>query len=105
LNAIKKYNQYELVQPGDGADTASVTFYGRRNQEAGTIVYRWAVKGTFSQRVCFKGLDKSVSYIITDADTGARTMITGQQLSKNGFSQLFAADRLSAVLFVEPVKQ
>jgi hypothetical protein len=100
LNAIKKYNQYELVQPADGTDTASVTFYGRRSQEAAAIVYRWSGKGAFSQPLSFKGLDKSVSYVITDADTGVQTTMTSQQLSKQGFSQAFRADQLSALLFV-----
>jgi hypothetical protein len=105
LNAIKKYNQYELVQPADSADAASVTFYGRRNQEAGVIVYRWAAKGPFSKSLWFKGLDKTITYVITDADTGAQMTMTGQELSKQGFSQSFGVDQLSALLFVEPAQQ
>ena len=105
LNAIKKYDQYDMAQPADGADAASITFYGKRNQEAASIVYRWTGKGPFSQKICFKGLDKSGSYVITDADTGTQTTMTGLQLSRDGFSQTFEAGRLSALLFVQPTKQ
>src|SRR5262249_12477098 len=105
LNAIKKYNLYDIVQPVDSADAASVTFYGKRSQEAAALVYRWNAKGPFSQSLSFRAIDKSISYVITDADTGAQTTITGQQLAKQGISQSFAPGRLSALLFVEPVIQ
>ena len=105
LNGIKKYFQYDIVQPADGADAASVTYYGKHNQEAAAIAYRWGAKGAFSQNLCFKGLDKSISYVITDTDTGTQTTMTGQQLTRQGYSQNFSAGRLSALLFVEPAKQ
>jgi hypothetical protein len=105
LNSIKKYDQYDIVQPADGADVASITYYGRRNQEAAAIVYRWSAKDAFSRTVWFKGLDKSISYVITDADTGAQTTMSGQDLSKLGYSQSFSSGQLSGLLFVEPAKQ
>jgi hypothetical protein len=105
LNGIKKYDQYEIVQPADGADAASVTFYGRKNQEAAAIVYRWDAPGSFNRTVCLKGLDKSISYVITDADTGAQTTMSGQDLSKQGYPLSFDNGRLSGLLFVEPARQ
>jgi alpha-galactosidase len=105
LNNIKKYNHYEILQPADGADAASITFYADRSQEAAAIVYRWRGKAAFTQQLYFKGLDKSISYVITDTDTGLQTTITGQQLAKTGFQRSFAAGQLSALLFVEPAKR
>ena len=105
LNGIKKYDQYDIVQPADGANLASVTYYGKKNQEASAIVYRWSGKDAFTQAIWFKGLDKSISYVITDADTGVQTTMSGQDLSKQGYSQSFSSGQLSALLFVEPATQ
>src|SRR5215471_10726690 len=105
LNAIKKYDEYDIVQPADGANLASVTYYGKKNQEASAIVYRWSRKDAFTQAIWFKGLDKSISYVITDADTGVQTTMSGQDLSKQGYSQSFSSGQLSALLFVEPATQ
>ena len=105
LNTIKKYDQYEVVQPAGGVNVASVTFYGKRNQEAAVIAYRWAGNGPLTQQFCLKGLDKTLSYVITDSDTGMQTIMTGQQLARQGVLQSFGPSQMSALLFVEPSKQ
>jgi len=104
LSAIKPACLYELRQATDGADVAGVTFYDARRKKAAVLLYRWDRKGAFDQQVAVDRLRTSSSYQITDVDTGIITTATGEDLLSNGVTIQFGADRLSALLFIEPSK-
>ena len=84
LNEIKKDCRYEIRPPAAGRDTASVAFYGDGQNAA--------------------VLSEDLKYQVTDADTGFQTRVKGKKLIKKGVSVEFGGDRLSALLFIEPVK-
>src|SRR5262249_39481549 len=48
LNAIKKYNLYDIVQPVDSADAASVTFYRKPSPQAAALLYPSNSKAPFT---------------------------------------------------------
>lgn len=102
LNPIKLASLYELRQPTDGADAAGVTFYDARRKRAAVLVYRWDGKGAFDQQVAVDRLRTSSSYQITDVDTGIITTASGGDLLSDGVTVQFGADRLSALVFIEP---
>jgi Melibiase len=102
LSSIKPACLYELRQAADGADVAGVTFYDARRKRAAVLLYRWDRKGAFDQQVAVDRLRTSSSYQITDADTGIMTTASGEELLGNGVTIQFGADRLSALLFIEP---
>lgn len=102
LSPIKPACLYELRQAIDGADVAGVTFYDARRKRAAVLLYRWDRKGAFDQQVAVDRLRTSSSYQITDADTGIITTTSGAELLGNGVTIPFGADRLSALLFIEP---
>jgi hypothetical protein len=104
LSPIKPACLYELRQATDGADVAGVTFYDARRKKAAVLLYRWGRKGAFDQQVAVNRLRTSSSYQITDADTGIITTASGEDLLSNGVTIQFGADRLSALLFIEPSK-
>ena len=104
LNPLKFACLYDLQQPSSSADVAGVTFYSRRRYNAGVVLYRWARMGAFNQHVTFPKLKPTGMYQVTDADTGVQTIISGSDLNANGIDIPFSAERLSALVFVEPVK-
>jgi hypothetical protein len=101
LNLVKQDGLYSLHQPQDGADIAGVTFYNWKSTKAGVLRYRWDRQGEFTETVSLKGLKSSLSYTITDADSGIQTQVSGKDLMKNGLAVPFAAERMSALLFIE----
>ena len=103
LNEIKKDCRYEIRPPAAGRDTASVAFYGD-GQNAAVLLYRWDGVGAFQQKVTLGKLSEDLKYQVTDADTGFQTRVKGKKLIKKGVSVEFGGDRLSALLFIEPVK-
>jgi hypothetical protein len=44
-------------------------------------------------------------YRVTDVDTGAQMTVSGSDLTTNGIDIQFSAQRLSALVIVEPMKQ
>src|SRR5215813_10086477 len=104
LNKLKFACLYDLQQPSDSADVAGVTFYSRRQYNAGTIIYRWARDGAFNQHVTFPKLRSTGTYRVTDVDTGVQITVSGKDLNTNGVDIPFDAQRLSALVFVEAVK-
>ena len=105
LNPLKFACVYDLQQPSDSADVAAVTFYSRRRYNAGTILYRWSRAGAFDQHVTFPKLAPTGMYRVTDVDTGVQMTVSGSDLTTKGIDIPFSAQRLSALVFVEPVKQ
>lgn len=103
LNEIKKDCRYELQPPTAGRDTASVAFYGEE-QNAAMLLYRWDGVGAFQQKVKLGQVSEDLSYQVTDIDTGIQKRIKGKKLIKKGVSVAFDGNRLSALLFIEPVK-
>ena len=104
LNPLKFACLYDLQQPSSSADVAGVTFYSRRRYNAGTILYRWSRDGAFDQHVAFPKLKSTGMYRVTDVDTGVQITVSGSDLTTNGIDIPFSAQRLSALVFVEPVK-
>lgn len=102
LNHLKFACQYDLQLPNDTADVAGVTFYSRRRFNAGVLLYRWQRDGAFDQRVVLPKLKSWVTYHVVDADTGAEIIASGSDLISNGITVPFSAQRLSALLFIEP---
>jgi Melibiase len=105
LNHLKFSCLYDLQLPDDSADVAGVTFYSRRRFNAGVLLYRWRRDGAFDQRVVLPNLKSSVTYHVVDVDTGTEIIASGSDLISNGMTVPFSAQRLSALLFVEPVIQ
>jgi Melibiase len=102
LNPLKFGCLYDLQLPSDSADVAGVTFYSRRRYNAGIILYRWAREGAFKQHLTFPKLKSTGTYRVTDADTGVQITVSGSDLNANGIDIPFSAERLSALVFVEP---
>lgn len=105
LNHLKFSCQYDLQLPSDAADVAGVTFYSRRRFNAGVLLYRWQRDGAFDQRVSLSRLKSGATYRVVDADTGAEIIASGSDLINNGVTVPFSAERLSALVFIEPVVQ
>jgi melibiase-like protein len=104
LSEFKSHCLYDLIQPDDGTDAASVTFYDPDVPRAAVLAYRWNAQGTFTAQVPLTMLTPNVSYRITDVDTGLKTRLKGKILTRDGVSIPFGSDRLSALLFIEPAK-
>lgn len=102
LSHLKFSCQYDLQLPSDTAGVAGVTFYSRRRFNAGVLLYRWQRDGAFDERVRLPKLKSGVTYHVVDADTGTDIIASGSDLISNGFSVPFSAQRLSALLFIEP---
>lgn len=102
LNHLKFSCQYDLQLPSDTADVAGVTFYSRRRFNAGVLLYRWQRDGAFDQRVSLSRLKSGATYRVVDADTGAELIASGSDLINNGINVRFSAERLSALVFIEP---
>jgi hypothetical protein len=105
LNLLKSACLYDLQEPDETADVAGVTFYSRRRFHAGVLLYRWQHDGTFDQHVAFSKLNASVTYRVTDVDTGTEITASGSDLISHGITVPFSALRLSALLFIDPVTQ
>lgn len=105
LNHLKFACKYDLQLPNDNADVAGVTFYSRRQFNAGVLLYRWQRDGAFEERVTLPKLKSGVTYRVVDADTGTEIIASGSDLINNGIAVPFSAERLSALLFIEPVVQ
>jgi hypothetical protein len=104
LNPMKYSAIYDLQLPNESADVAGMTFYGDSRLNAGVLLYRWQRGGAFDQRVGLTRLKSGVTYRVMDADAGAETIALGSELMSNGVTVSFGDDRLSALLFVEAVK-
>lgn len=102
LNRSKYSCTYDLYQPGDNADSAGVTFYAGRRVRAGALVYRWQRAGEFDQRVAFSKLKPWATYRVIDVDAGTEVSALGADLINNGVTVHFSAERLSALLLIEP---
>lgn len=105
LNHLKFSCQYDLQLPSDTADVAGVTFYSRRRFNMGVLLYRWQRDGAFDQQVSLSRLKSGVTYHVVDADTGAEIIASGSDLINNGITVPFSAERLSALVFIEPVTE
>lgn len=103
LNHLKPSCIYDLQLPNDTADVAGVTFYGSEPSSAGILLYRWQRNGAFNQRVKLTKLKPSVKYHVVDLDTRTEITASGSDLISNGITVPFSAQRLSALLFVEPL--
>jgi alpha-galactosidase len=103
LNPIKLASLYEISEPADGVDAAGVTFYDARRKRAAVMLYRWDSKAAFSQQVAVDKLRTTLSYLVTDVDTGASATISGADLLKSGVIAQFGPERMSALLFIESV--
>lgn len=103
LNRLKPACLYDLQLPTISADVAGVTFYGAEPANAGILLYRWQRKGAFDQRVKLTKLKPSLMYHVVDVDTGKDFTASGSDLIGNGLTIAFNAQRLSALVFVEPV--
>jgi alpha-galactosidase len=104
LSPIKLAGLYELRQAVDGVAAAGVTFYDARRKRAAVLLYRWDGKGAFAQQVGIDRLRSSTSYQVTDVDTGLSASVSGEELLKDGLTVQFGPERLSALLFIEPLK-
>ena len=103
LNQLKFGCLYDLQLPNDSADVAGVTFYSRRRFHAGILLYRWLRDGAFDQRIALPKLKPWMTYHVVDADTGTEITASGSDLISNGITVPFTGQRLSALLFVEPL--
>jgi melibiase-like protein len=103
LNQLKFSCLYDLQLPSSSAEVAGVTFYSRRRYHSGVILYRWSREGAFDQHVTFAKLKSMGTYRVTDVDTGVVTTASGSDLNTNGIDIPFTGDRLSALVFVEPL--
>ena len=103
LNRLKAACLYDLQLPSDSADVAGATFYSGERSDAGILLYRWRREGAFDERVVLPKLKSSVTYHIKDVDTGTEIIASGSDLISNGIIVPFSAQRLSAMLFVEPL--
>jgi hypothetical protein len=68
------------------------------------LLYRWDGVGSFEQKIKLSQLNPDLLYQVSDADTGIQSRVKGKKLIKKGVSVAFTDNRLSALLFVEPVK-
>lgn len=105
LNHLKFSCRYDLELPNDSADVAGVTFYSRGRFHAGVLLYRWQRDGAFDQHVLLPNLKSWVTYNVVDVDTGTEIIASGTDLISNGITIPFSAQRLSALLFVEPLTE
>jgi alpha-galactosidase len=103
LSMIKLNYLYETNPPAKDQNGAGVTFYDRTRQHASALLYRWDAQGAFTYRLSLNLLDPEKTYRILDADTGTQTELKGSKLIKKGVKIPFTKNRLSAVVFVEPV--
>jgi hypothetical protein len=103
LNQIKQDCIYEVRQPGSGADVASVTFYDSLHNRAAVLVYRWDRSGPFETNITLDVMKSKKQFRVTDVDTGIKTKERGKKLVKNGINVSFGSNRMSALLFIEPV--
>jgi hypothetical protein len=104
LNRLKFSTVYDLQLPDESADVAGVTFYNGRRLSAGGLLYRWQRSGAFDQRVVLPKLKPWLTYRVIDVDAGTEITALGSELMSNGVTVSFGGDRLSALLFVETVK-
>jgi len=104
LSEFKSHCLYDVIQPDDSANSASVTFYDPDVPRAAVLVYRWNAQGSFSAQVPVSMLTPNLAYRITDVDTGVKTRLKGKTLMRDGLSISFGSGRLSALLFIEPAK-
>ena len=103
LNHLKFPCVYDLQLPSDSADVAGVTFYSKRLASAGVLIYRWQRNGAFNQRVVLPKLQPQLTYRVVDPDMGTEITASGSDLISSGVSIPFSSQRLSAMLFVEPL--
>ena len=103
LNRMKSSCIYDLQLPSDEADVSGVTFYGKRLISAGVLIYRWQRNGAFNQSVVLPKLQPGLTYRVVDQDTGTEITASGSDLINSGVSVPFSSQRLSAMLFVEPL--
>lgn len=104
LNGLKGDYLYELWPPRTGADVAGVVYYTADARRAGVLLYRWDRDGAFEASIAPSGLRDEVRYQTEDVDTGARAEVSGPDLMASGLKVPFPAERLSAMLFIEPVR-
>lgn len=102
LNRSKYSCTYDLYQPGDATDSAGVTFYAGRRLRASALVYRWQRTGEFDQHVALPKLKPWAFYRVIDVDAGTEVTANGADLIANGVTVHFDAQRLSALLLIEP---
>jgi len=102
LNELKKDYLYEVWPPREGADAAGVAYYAADRRRAGILLYRWDREGAFEHRVTLGGLDDTARYRVEDVDTGLHVEVSGRALAKAGLRLALPAQRLSALIFIEP---
>jgi hypothetical protein len=76
----------------------------RRPAERRGVALSVGWRGCVEQKVKLSHVNEDLSYQVTDADTGFQKIVKGKKLIKKGVSVAFGGDRLSALLFIEPVK-
>jgi hypothetical protein len=104
FNQLKGDYLYQVLPPKHGAEVAGVAYYTADARRAGVLLYRWDRDGAFEARVALSGLRDDARYQTEDVDTGARGEVWGRDLRATGLKVPFAADRLSAMLFIDAVR-
>ena len=94
-----------MDKPAQGKEAAGITFYDAKLQRAGLLLYRWDGQGAFNYHARLQMLDASKTYKICDADSKTIAQMSGADLLAQGFDVAFAEGRLSALIFIEPVKE
>ncbi|MFY9572292.1 MAG: alpha-galactosidase [Blastocatellia bacterium] len=105
LNHLKSSCIYDLQLPDDNSGTAGVTFYSKRRRNAGILLYRWQRNGAFDEHVELAKLKPWVTYRVVDVDTRMEKISSGSDLINDGVDIPFSSQRLSALLFVEPLTE
>jgi alpha-galactosidase len=105
LNPLKLNYLYDIEQPAENKSAAGITFYDWKQQRAGLLLYRWNKTGAFTHHLNLRLIKPDKLYKICDVDARTETLVSGGDLLNKGFDVEFAADRLSALIFIEPVSQ
>lgn len=103
LNTLKLNYLYDIEQPAEDRPAAGITFYDWKQQRAGLLLYRWNRTGAFTHHLNLRLIKPEKLYKICDVDARTETLVSGEDLLSKGFDLEFAANRLSALLFIEPV--
>ena len=105
LNALKLNYLYEIEHTAENKKAASITFYDWKLQRAGLLIYRWKAAGAFTHQLNLKMIHPGKMYKVCDVDAKIDIQVSGEDLRSKGIDVLFGANRLSALLFIEPVSE
>jgi hypothetical protein len=68
------------------------------------LLYRWNSKGGFIHHLDLRLIDPAKRYKVCDVDEKTEIEMSGEYLLNNGLDVLFSANRLSALVFIEPIE-